>query len=359
MPASTRDVAEARRHAPYTKVWLQLVATIGAALMTSSPGGAALAQDQSQPTLATNQAWIEGMQRAGDLRIESAKSAFELVFAQLPDEVFVFPTENYYYWRLTAGGVEYAGNLRLAAQDRDQGLIHFAAFRQANQASEAGPMMYHVFGSADGVAVEKVSDLRYRVSHKGKTVVFQLNDVSAIEPPKSIVADGEEYLGLVFDESGLRFFLFYNRRIKLFAYVLDETAPVLDSFEPIAEGSRIVVGHRTGFALYRHHHLERKVLFWVHDANTFVNNYHDGPADQLPENHIRGDNLREAIVDADPKMKDQLDTFGYLKSGEGRYLIAPYTQYQTHEELLGYETCAVEHAAQKDVYDGCFHSGDP
>lgn len=317
------------------------------------PGKTSMAEGAGQ-NLDTNQAWIEQMQQSSQLSIASADDAFAHVFSRLPARVFVHPTENYYYFTFTAGGVVYAGNLRLAAQDRDKGIIHFAAFAQANAASDAGEMMYKTLSAADGVKVEKLATLSYRVTWKDKTVEFQLNDVSTISPPADIVADGEQYLGLVADESGLRFFLFYNETHRIFAYVLDETGDVLEQFSTLKEDGRIWLGQRTGFAFYDHHHLDRRVLIGVHSHNTFVNNYYDGPADQLPENHIKDDNLRKAIVASDPDMKGKLDEFGYLASGEGRYLIAPYSQYETVEELDGYDTCASDPDIAPEAYDACF-----
>ena len=316
----------------------------------------ASASDQIE--LRTNQSWVESLQRSAPVKFDNAMDAFSLVFSKLPDKVFVFPTENYYYYTFSAHGVIYAGNLRLAAQDRDQGILHFAILKQANAANDSSEIMYKALHAADGVKVEKVSDFAYRVTFKGKVVLFQLNDVSSIVPPKEIVADGERYLGAVFDESGIRFFLFYNARLKVFAYVLDETAPVLDLFMPMEKDSRILIGHRTGFALYRHHHLKRKVLIGVHGGNTVVNNYYDGPADQLPENHIKDDNLRKSIIDSDPNVAGQLDPFGYLNSGEGRYLIVPYTQYLDTSELADYDVCATSKEVGPDRYDGCFISSD-
>ncbi len=308
----------------------------------------------SANNLHTNQAWIEQMQQSSQLVINNADDAFEHVFSQLPERVFVYPTENYYYFTFTAGGVTYAGNLRLAAQDRDKGIIHFAAFTQANAATEAGEMMYKTLSAKDGVKVEKLAPLSYRVTWKNKPVEFQLNDVSTIKPPADIVAAGEKYLGLVADESGLRFFLFYNETHKIFAYVLDETGSVLEQFNTLKQDGRIWLGQRTGFAFYDHHHLDRRVLIGVHGGNTIVNNYHDGPADQLPENHIKDDELRKAIVASDPAMDGKLDGFGYLTSGEGRYLIAPYSQYETVEELEGYDTCASDPDMAPEIYDACF-----
>jgi hypothetical protein len=309
-------------------------------------------------SLQTNQHMIESLQRSSSVKVTDAISAFKMVFDQLPDEVFVVPTENYYYYKFTADGAIYAGNIRLAAQDRDRGVVHFAIFQQATAALGSSKILYKALDAKVGVTVKQLQPLLYAVTFGEKIVRFRLNDVSDITPPKRIVADGEEYLGAVVDESGIRFFLFYNRRLKLFAYVLDETKGVLDQLEPLEERSRIFIGARTSFAFYQHHHLDRKVLIGVHDGNTYVNNYFDGPADQLPENHIKDDNLRKAIVDAAPAMKDQLDTFGYLKSGEGRYLIAPYIQYQSQDELLDYDVCATSTDVPKDQYDGCFHAGE-
>ena len=312
----------------------------------------------SGPEIKTNQSWIENLHQGQNLKIDKAEDAFAFVFSRLPDTVFVFPTENYYYFTFPINGLIYAGNLRLAAQDRDKGVIHFAAFMQANQSSQGGEMLYKALTIEDGVDVKKLNPFAYRVTYKTKSVLFELNDVSAIKPPKSIVADGEIFLGAVADESGLRFFLFYNQIHKIFAYVLDETNGVLDQFVQAEASDRILIGLRTGFAFYDHHHLNRRMLIGVHGANTVVNNYYDGPADQLPENHIVNDNLRKSIVDSDLTMKDALDQFGYFKSGEGRYLISPYIQYLSVQELDGYDHCAGNPDIVVEIYDACFVSGD-
>ncbi|MEM9330586.1 MAG: hypothetical protein AAGA53_04625 [Pseudomonadota bacterium] len=314
--------------------------------------------DENTPKLTTNQSLIENQKTGSALEINNVQEAFEFVFSQLPDRVFVYPTENYYYFTFPANGVIYAGNLRLAAQDRDKGILHFATFRQANQAAEAGEMLYKPFTQADGVTVEKNSAFSYRVSYKNKSVIFDLNDVSDIQPPASIVAEGEKYLGLVVDESGFRFFLFYNEKHKLFAYILDETSVVPDQLLETPISNRIKIGARSGFAFYDHHYLDRRILIGVHGANTIVNNYFDGPADQLPENHIKNDNLRKAIVDSDPNVKGAIDKFGYFKNGAGRYLVAPYIQYLWPDELSGYEQCASDKTLTQEIYDACFYAAE-
>ena len=332
--------------------------TITLAGLTSLAASAASAAEASGPTLKTNEAIIRDAQSGERLKLPDAMTAFRAVFAKLPARVFVFPTENYYYWTLSAGGVTYAGNLRLAAQDRDTGILHFAAFQQANAANPSGPMMYRALSAKEGVAVVKKSTFVYAVTFGDKTVTFQLNDTSAIKPPAEILAPDETHLGTIHDESGLRFYLLFNPKLRVFSYVLVEQGPVLDKLVPIEDGSRIEVGARTGFAFYRHQHRARRVLIGVHGGNTVVNNYFDGPADQLAENHIVDDNLRKAIVAYDPRFEGALDTFGYLNSGEGRYLIAPYIQYTDRAELLGFDACATHPETTTQVYDACFDAGD-
>ena len=45
--------------------------------------------------------------------------------------------------------------------------------------------------------------------------------------PQSIGPD-EKYLGPIFDESAVRFFLVYNSKLKQFLYILDESGPPAD-----------------------------------------------------------------------------------------------------------------------------------
>lgn len=341
------------RHLVNLGCWL-IVSTLMSVTWVNTPSPA----HANEPEIKTNQSWIENLHKGDNLNFSRAEDAFEFVFSRLPDQVSVYPTENYYYFTFPANGLIYAGNMRLAAQDRDKGVIHFAAFMQANQSSQAGEMLYKSLTIDDGVDVKKLNAFSYQVSFKEKSVIFELNDVSGVVPPDEIIAEGENYLGLAVDESGLRFFLFYNEIHKIFAYVLDETDGVLDQFNQTSENSRILIGRRTGFAFYNHHYLDRRVLIGVHGENTIINNYYDGPADQLPENHIQNDNLRKSIVDSDPSVKGELDEFGYFESGEGRYLIAPYMQYLSIEELDGYDQCANQSDISAEMYDACFISDD-
>ena len=61
---------------------------------------------------------------------------------------------------------------------------------------------------------------------------------------------------------------------------------------------------------YRDHRLDRKILIGVYEENVRVNNYFDGPFDQLPDNFIEGETLRNAILKVQPNLKGKIDRFG-------------------------------------------------
>ena len=134
-----------------------------------------------------------------------------------------------------------------------------------------------------------MDNLLYRITYQGTSVLFALNDVSQIKPPAGAIGPDERLIGPVFDESAVRFFLVYNSKAKVFHYILDETAPVPDQLEPSPRSDRLLVGKRTGFAYYRDHRLDRKILIGVFEQNVRLNNYFDGPFDQLPDNFIEGE----------------------------------------------------------------------
>lgn len=305
------------------------------------------------PRLHTNQNFIEDVRTQSTMDITDIKQVLGFILSALPKTVKVYPTENYYYFSFYWQGHEYAGNLRLAARDRDQGKIHFAYFPAANSSSEDGDMHYRAMGAADGVTISKKSDLTYQVSFQGRTTTFELNDLSAMTPPKEILGADETYLGPMMDESGFKLYLIYNRRHKLFHYVLNESEPLPDLFSPMPESERISIGRRSGFAFYQDRVLNRKILIGVHSRNVIMNNYYDGPFDQLPDNFIKGDELKDAIMASDNSTRGKIDRYGYFINGEGRYLISPYIQYQEPTDMLFYDECATTTGLPDSEYHRC------
>ena len=103
-------------------------------------------------------------------------------------------------------------------------------------------------------------------------------------------------------------FFVFNTRLKIFHFILDETVPVADQFVGAARGDPIEIGKRTGFAFYSFG--GRKILVGVNERQSRLNTYFDGPFDQLPENFIEGDALRDAILAVEPGVKGKIDRLG-------------------------------------------------
>ncbi len=300
----------------------------------------------------TNQAYLEEARNAPEFKIDDKLAVFRLVLESLPASVKVYPTENYYYFWFHHNGIKYAGNLRFDTEDRDQGVVHFNYFKDFTPWQRDESDFNALLGAKDGVKIVKAGMLSYDVSFGPKTVRFELNDLTGVKPPDGAVGAGETYIGPVFDESGIRFFLVFHEELKIFMFILDESAPVSEQFNVLVISDRLSIGIRSGFAFYDDRYAKRKILVGVNQLNTSVNNYFDGPFDQLPDNFIEGDALKRAILAASPEMAGQIDRFGNSPDNETRYLIAPYLQYEDESDLGVIAQCAA--TEKPPVYYNCF-----
>ena len=298
---------------------------------------AARGQDRGRPAMHTNEADLGELQPGSTLAMDDTFAVFMFVLGALPERVKVLPTENYYYVRFVHNGVRYVGNIRLAAADRDQGRVNFSFSEQPTDWNSEPTDHYAAFGADKGVSVEKLKPLEYRVSAAGRSVVFALNDLTKVQPPAGLLGADEKFLGPVFDESGIRFFLVFNSRLRIFHFLLDETEPVADAFFASKASSQMVVGKRTGFAFYVLGN--RKILVGASERQSRLNTYLDGPFDQLPENFIAGDELRDAMIASEPGVKGTIDRLGNFNNDSGRFLIHPYMLYRELAELAVFARC--------------------
>jgi len=307
-----------------------------------------------QPVLHTGQAYVEEATRASTLDLNDPMAVFAFVFASLPDRVKVYPTENYYYFTFIQDGVPYDGNIRLDAAIRDDGKVDFAYTEDLQRWRGEVVDRHLVLDAAAGVQLEKIDRLTYRMSFGGKRVTFSLNDLSNVRPPASALAPSEAFIGPVFDESGIRFFLVYDRKFRAFRFILDETAKVADQLEPGRRADRILFGKRTGFAFYRDHLRDRKILIGAYEGDVLTNTYFDGPFDQLPDNFIVGETLRDALIDMDPRLKGRIDRFGRFSDGAERVDVGAYLSYRSEADLVMFDRCAVARRARPSSYYLCF-----
>jgi hypothetical protein len=327
---------------------------LAAGLATLALVATANANEPRLPRVTTNQQFLEDIATKDAVDVTNALPVFRMVLESLPDRVTVYPTENYYYFKFNTVGVSYSGNIRLENEKRDQGQLHFAFAPEFTEWNDEQQAVFKILTKADGVIIEKISALSYRVSLGAKTVVFDLNDLSQVKPPAEAMSRDERFIGPIFDESGVRFLLVYNQKLKAFHYLLDETITPNESFMPSPSTDRILIGKRTGFAFYRDHKLDRKILIGVFEGNSRVNNYYDGPFDQLPDNFIEGNSLRNAILDVAPYLRGRIDRFGSSFDGETRYMISPYVHYASEEDLLMFHRCAESKEVPADQYHLCF-----
>jgi hypothetical protein len=316
-----------------------------------------LAWAQDVPQMQTNQSYVEDVTRTTALDVDDPMAVFGFVLSHLPERVKVYPTENYFYFGFMHGGIRYAGNIRLDASNRDDGKADFAYFEDTSQWYDDAPIKHLVLDSSRGVTIEKIERLVYRVSYQGKSVVFALNDLSQVKPPAGALSSDETVIGPIFDESAIRFFLIYNPKLKIFHYVLDETEKVPEQFFSSKKSDRLLIGKRTGFAFYRDHRLDRKILIGAFEGNMRANNYFDGPFDQLPDNFIEGETLRNAILAVRPQLKGEIDRFGSAPDGTVRFMIGPYLPYREITDLDPIHACAQKKQRQADYYR-CFVTDD-
>jgi len=334
---------------------LNLIALVLLIFMFTNP---LVQADETLPKLQTNQNYVEQVLATETLQVNNAAAVFSYVLNSLPDEVVVYPTENYFYFSFLQAGVKYSGNLRLDASDRDSGKIHFSYFRANSEWADAQTGISKTFSQMDGVAIVPVDRLRYRVTFRRRSVLFNLNDLSKVQPPTGTLAAGEEYIGPVFDESVTQFFLIYKNITKGFLYVLNEIRKNPDVLVPVKSHPRLRVAQRTGFVFYQDHLIVRLILIGVFERNVVLNNYFDGPFDQLPDNFIKGDRLKAALIDQRPERAGTIDRFGKLLEGSSRISISPYLNYLSLDELYGFDDCAQKYQASPEKYYTCFDAGN-
>ncbi len=314
--------------------------------------GAAAAQPL--PTLETNQAYVESVTAESSLAVGDPMAVFAYVLDSLPARVKVYPTENHYYFSFLLDGIRYAGNIKIDAYLRSEGKVAFTYYedRPVWLTDTSGPHL--VLGAAQGVTVEKLDELTYKLTYKNKSVVFALNDLSQVKPPAAALTPDERFIGPVFDDSAVRFFLVFNPKLKLFHYILDETIKPADVLVPApVGGGRILIGKRTGFAFYRDQQRDRKILIGVYRGNVMANNYLDGPFDQMPDNFIKDNSLRKAILAVEPELKGQINQYATFSDG-ARYAIETSMEYREPKDLEIFDRCATSRTIPAGLYEACF-----
>ena len=285
----------------------------------------------------SNDAFITGLYTGIDL--DSAEQVFKYVFEQLDDEVVVYPSENYYYFKFTASGKTVTGSLHLLLNDPNEikiglGYVHKIEdkHRQKDYQITGGWIEYV---SGDGIVeMEMVDDFTCRVLYQEREVTFKLFQPSLNKPKKANLLPAEIYVGPSFDESGLQFYLIFNKESQSLYWLLNEDVFVPEAFLEIKDD--ILLGDRTEFVFYADSLNTRKLLIGVEGKNVLQNNWYDGPFDQMPDNYARtGDiEILPYLEKHYPQHKGKLNKFGcFLKKKGMRVPVAPYRVYWSCDDF--------------------------
>lgn len=285
--------------------------------------------------LVLNQDWIEG-QASYSLNLEDADEVFWHVFSRLPENVVVYPSENYFYFKLYVNGRQIWGNIRLAAGRRENGVLSFAYFEYRESPYVYDPRIRKskYFTDADGLLINEIDPFTFDVSYNSRSVTFNLNKLPQDSPQRFDLAPNEEFVMKTYDESGYQFFLIYNNELRYLFWVLNEEIQLPDNLQKVQ--ADLYIGRRSGFAfMLDKANDDRKVLAAVNGSNVVVNNYYDGPFDQLADNYVDETKVSEYLVKAIPSLEGRIDKYGYFtdKEESSRVALSPYFVYFSDTEL--------------------------
>lgn len=262
---------------------------------------------------------------AWDLHYSDPESVFAFVFARLPYYSIVYPTEDYYYFSFDLPDRKVSGNLRLV--DLVNGYFTIGYFDKNDPRGETHSIQ---LDANYGVQTQQMNPTLFALTYHGKTIYFNLPKLVTTPPSDLQLLEGEEYVARVREESGLLFHLIFNHETHSFYYVLDESQPVLEILQD--QGNQLWLGNRSGYVYYADPVYNRKLLIAISAESVFLNDYFDGPFDQVPPFL----DLKQKSYEAYPytQFGKGLDLYANFLGISGmRVAISPYKDYYSYEEV--------------------------
>lgn len=276
-------------------------------------------------TLKTNQQYIESLQQ-NSFDVNDTISVIKKILSNLPDENMVYPSEGYFYFGFVTNGKVYQGNLGFFIGENDS--FNFSISEKATPLHQhySNHLFSKTIKESDGFKI-KTSQNEIQIRYGNAKKKFTLfNDFKNDFSP----CLNEEFLGTCFDESGIRFQLVFNQDSRSLYYVLDDTTPHhLQNYQ-----LDIYYDPRTQFAFFKDEICDRFILIGVQQLNVKMNNWFDGPFDQLPDREFlhKKINLKKYL---DPSFQNEVDSLGiYISNRNNRVAICNYTEYNELIQLL-------------------------
>ncbi len=162
----------------------------------------------AEPALRLHADLVAAWQTTG-IDVENAAAVFDHVFARLPADADVLPTENYFYWQLVVDGRELRGNFRLPPDDRAHGCLRFAYSEWEEFPGSDHPQRLRKELVPAG-PVARCGRLHVEGCARRKERQFHLNRLAQDPPKLFALKPGEVFVQRTFDESGLAFFLIFD-----------------------------------------------------------------------------------------------------------------------------------------------------
>jgi len=290
-------------------------------------------------TVNFNQTLIEQSTLNG-VDLNNRDRVLDLVLNQMPSEIMVYPSEGYYYFSFLNNGEWIKGNLRFDKTQRDKGEVYFVYYKDIEKTPETGKTYFYTLHENNGVTLKKISPFSYKLSFKGIHRTVRIYDAHYELSHKPILPEYEEYIGPIFDDSGVRFHFIYDHKAHTFLYVLNSDLGYSETFRSIDSENRILIGTRSKFAFYHDRQYRRMLLVGVYKQYIDQNNHYDGPFDQLPDSFMDGEHFRNILEEYDPSLIGALYPYGvYKNEPESRYAVIPYMEYSDESELYKTYIC--------------------
>ena len=209
------------------------------------------------------------------LDITDTSRVITFILDSIKENAPVYPSEQYFYYKFKVGPRLISGNLRFC--NSKNGVVNFGYFDEFDP-----KIIFHgaIRNGVNGV-VEKSHD-KVKLIFAGRTRNFSLSKTlhpNSHPPIKIDIAEDEELITQVQDESGFAFSLFYRGRSRQFYYCLRYSPENLIAIK--IGGADVFLGDTSRFAFVQDD-LGRKVLIGVLHSEVESNTYFDGPFDQVP-----------------------------------------------------------------------------
>lgn len=286
----------------------------------------------------TNQTFIESLSAFDEVDDTDMNTVLALVLDKTLEVMTVYPTEGYYYFWFYHRGNLIRGNLRFSYDLVDKGQVSFAYYYDIEGKGGSESKINHkIYSSKDGLKLIRLSPKKYQLSYQGiqKTVVLNIPSSDY----QTISIDKEVSLGDMQDESGVVFTFIFNHATKQFYYLLDGSR----DYEYYYDLSpHVSVGARTGFVYFHDNSRvqSRKVLVGVANRNSELNNFYDGPFDQLPDHNLGHTKFKDYIAQAYPYFEGKVDSHGnFLDSESSRVAVDNYVHYEDFKVFKYLEQC--------------------